>query len=582
MSSMPKALSTDFAAFALYAMYEYHHVKLTPIQIEICQFLQWGWGDPGEDRLLLAYRGIGKTTLASLYMVWWLYSYPNELVLFIGNDDEPARGMGMACRKLVDTCPLLADLRLPEGEQGVRQRARFDVRGRSRLGVQNSWTGLGFGSRELTGKRAGLIVLDDWETAAEANSHQRLQKQLTIAHELWNIQSEDKPHWHRLAMGTYHADNGFWTKFQGDEFNIRARLWPAMYPDPDNYPKSYFDKLSPLVKRKLEENPALKNTPCDRLGEKVLKKKPGGITGYRFRMQFQMDTSLNDSDTYPLRCHDLIVAYLDANNLPHRVCWSSYPGNMLADTCPGRGNDRFFLHKPIPEDMKYSPPEYKVMYVDTSGAGADEMVWVYASCLRGYIFVIDFEAYRSDQKETRFQRTAEAARRHGVQALVMENNNNSAGEQLMTSACIAIKADVDVRGKHTVHKKQDRILNTMSEVMSQHRLVINHSLIAKDKQMSRGNTSYQLFHQLTHAQNERNLGLSHDDRLDALAGAVELLIKRIGVAPHIQDEERENYLDNLLRQRMDRLGVRKTRNFRNRLMTSRRSANLFRSRRHPR
>ena len=74
-------------------------------------------------------------------------------------------------------------------------------------------------------------------------------------------------------------------------------------------------------------------------------------------------------------------------------------------------------------------------------------------------------------------------------------------------------------------QKERRIINALEPVLNQHRLIINRSVVENDAKPRDEDSvetalSYQLFHQLTHLTQDRNC-LQHDDRLDALAGAVE-------------------------------------------------------------
>ena len=66
-------------------------------------------------------------------------------------------------------------------------------------------------------------------------------------------------------------------------------------------------------------------------------------------------------------------------------------------------------------------------------------------------------------------------------------------------------------------QKELRIIDTLEPVLTQHRLVIDESLARREAKAERH--MYSLLYQMTHVTRDRG-SLKHDDRLDALAGAV--------------------------------------------------------------
>lgn len=74
-------------------------------------------------------------------------------------------------------------------------------------------------------------------------------------------------------------------------------------------------------------------------------------------------------------------------------------------------------------------------------------------------------------------------------------------------------------------QKERRIINALEPVLNQHRLIVNRSVVENDVKTRDGvadetSLSYQLMHQLTHITVDRQ-SLAHDDRLDAVAGAIQ-------------------------------------------------------------
>ena len=68
-------------------------------------------------------------------------------------------------------------------------------------------------------------------------------------------------------------------------------------------------------------------------------------------------------------------------------------------------------------------------------------------------------------------------------------------------------------------QKELRIIETLEPVMSSHRLVVDERLINKDYSTAETDIKYSLFYQMTRITKDRG-ALVHDDRLDAVEGAV--------------------------------------------------------------
>ena len=92
-------------------------------------------------------------------------------------------------------------------------------------------------------------------------------------------------------------------------------------------------------------------------------------------------------------------------------------------------------------------------------------------------------------------------------------------------------------------QKERRIINALEPVLNQHRLIVNRSVIendakARDEDSVETALAYQLFHQMTHLTIDKNC-LQHDDRLDALAGAVEYWNESLAIDEDRAIKERE-------------------------------------------
>jgi hypothetical protein len=100
--------------------------------------------------------------------------------------------------------------------------------------------------------------------------------------------------------------------------------------------------------------------------------------------------------------------------------------------------------------------------------------------------------------------------------------------------------------RHT-KQKELRIIDTLEPVMNQHRLMIDTDIIGQDISTTEcypGETrsQYQLFWQMTRISKEKN-SIRHDDRLDALAMAVQFFTENMALTESnaIKAREREQW-----------------------------------------
>lgn len=94
-------------------------------------------------------------------------------------------------------------------------------------------------------------------------------------------------------------------------------------------------------------------------------------------------------------------------------------------------------------------------------------------------------------------------------------------------------------------QKEKRIIDILEPVLSQHRLVVSRSVIEED--LKTEDPRYSLFYQLTRITRDRG-ALVHDDRLDALAGAVAYWMESLRKN---QDTVHDEHLEELRREALN-------------------------------
>lgn len=165
------------------------------------------------------------------------------------------------------------------------------------------------------------------------------------------------------------------------------------------------------------------------------------------------------------------------------------------------------------------------MFVDPSGRGKDETTYAVVKMLHGRLFLTDIGAFLGGYDEKTLTSICMAARRQHVNLILCEPNYGG-GMFTQLLGAVAMKTyPVEVKDAEWAKvQKEMRIIDTLEPIMNQHRLVVCPSVIEKDYRSTESYTAenqqgYRLFYQMTRITRDRG-ALKHDDRLDAVAGAV--------------------------------------------------------------
>lgn len=529
----------------------------TPAQYDIGYFLQHGWAGYGQDAegryfewfgneleepdrtgvtrlaepsvfredVLEAFRGIGKSYLTSAYVLWRLKRDPyTEKCLIISASGSKAKEFVSMTKTLLNTMDMFAELRSRDDQRDTAYA--FDVNGAS-ISQSPSVKAVGI-TGQITGSRATLIVPDDIEVVDNSRTVEARERLLYKTNEFSAIKVTGGAD--VICLGTPQTEESIYTKLIKNQGYL-GWILPARYPvleKRDSYRITreggqVIDCLCPRA-RAVDLDPSLSWTPTDaeRFNEFELLNRESKGRAY-FALQFQLDTSLSDAERYPLKLRDLIVMHIDTasklSKAPRGVVWGPDTGgkNRRDDLgVVGFSGDHWL--GPLFVDPEWASFEQAVMFVDPSGRGADETAWAVVKVLNGLMYVLEVDGFSGDPAEA-MVRLALCAKHHNVNEIVVEPNFAggvwvNAFSPILAKQWPATKPGETcgcsvIESKWAKGQKEQRIIDTLEPVMSSHRLIFNES-VAKDEV---------LCYQLTHISRERG-SLSHDDRVDALAGAV--------------------------------------------------------------
>jgi hypothetical protein len=198
-------------------------------------------------------------------------------------------------------------------------------------------------------------------------------------------------------------------------------------------------------------------------------------------------------------------------------------------------------------DVLGKPQPYTgtIMAIDPSGTGADETSYAVVKMLNGQLFVPSggVGGLQGGYSPAVLQELVLIAKRNKVNKVIIESNF---GDSMFTALIRPYFTKlhpcelVDVRQ----HKQKElRIIDTLEPVMNQHKLIFDRNCITQDTNVHSSvsedsRLQYQLFYQMTRITKDKG-ALRHDDRIDALATAVQYWLETMSQDADDSIKERE-------------------------------------------
>tara|TARA_R100000808_G_scaffold6975_5_gene20499 strand:+ start:21206 stop:22915 length:1710 start_codon:yes stop_codon:yes gene_type:complete len=515
----------------------------TPVQYDMGLFMS----DPNLSRkLLMAFRGVGKSYVCSAYVLWRLYGNPNLNILVVSASKDRSDAFARFTKMLIHDMPLLRDMK-PRHGHGFDSVEKFTV-GNAVVSQSPSVKSVGLYG-QITGTRADIIVSDDCEVPNNSETITQQDKLAERVKEFAAILKPDEPNEPQreiIYLGTPQTESSLYTKLP--ERGYVSRIWPARVPQPKDVDK-YEGKLAPLVYERIDTKAP--GTPIDtRFDHEELNEREAEYGRSGFSLQYQLDTSLSDADRYPLKCRDFIVMDIDNDVAPEKIVWTSDKEKALNIPMLGLVGDRWYGRVPLPDEA-FLPYQGSVMAIDPSGRGADETGYVVVKMLNGQLFLSACGGFKGGYDKKTLAKLANIAKEQKVNLILIEPNfGDGMFNELFKPVCHAIYKVTIEDAPRASTMKEGRIIDVLEPILNQHRLIIDKSLIVKDaKETDESDPHYihrRLVHQLTRLTRQRG-ALKHDDRIDPLAMACAYWVDQIGVnVEEAASDRRGEEIENLL------------------------------------
>ena len=518
----------------------------TPVQMQIIDWLENG----PKRRIAAAFRGCGKSTLSAMYLLWRLYINPEEKCLVISASMSRAEAMSAWMLKTLGDVEWLRHM-LPNSHDGRYSRIAFDVGTCDFIEQSPSVRAAGI-TGQVTGSRASVILVDDCETPTTALTQVQREKLRNTLNEMEAI-LKPGPESEIIYLGTPHSATDSIYFALNRDLNYAMRMWPGRVPK-DITP--YKGCLAPLIEEQMGKRDG---KPTDtRFSEEELLQRELSMSNMQYKLQYQLDATLSDTERYPLRCGDFMVIDID-QYLPEVMIYEKSKHLAIEDLpCCGMAHDPRFYRPNRVEGSIDVEDVPTVMALDPSGGGADEFAWSVVKAWAGNYYVVASGGQLGGVSEKLWKAVAALAKRFHVNEILVETNFGGLEvyAQVLKPYLLKVGAECRIEPIRSNQRKEVRIIDTLAPVLQTHRVGVDRRVVEKDAELVREakddrDVSYSLFYQLTRLTHDRG-SLLHDDRVDALAMAIAWLQEQ---AAQDQNKAMSNRAQELLEAQFeDRMG----------------------------
>jgi len=530
----------DFRNF-LYIVWK--HLALpdpTPVQYDIADYLQ----NSPKRAIVEAFRGVGKSYVTAAFVVHQLLLDPDKKFMVVSASKARADDFSTFTQRLILELPMCQHLVAAEGQRW--SKIAFDV-GPAKASGSASVKSVGI-TGQLTGSRADIIIADDVEVPNNSMTQGMREK---LGEAVKEFDAVLKPDGKIIYLGTPQCEMSLYNTLT--ERGYAMRVWPARYPSVEGSERAYGTRLAPTLWDDMgkAESP-LDGQPVDpmRFTDEDLLERELSYGRSGFALQFMLDTSLSDTDRYPLKLSDLMVMSCDRDKAPEKLVYGVMKEIKELPNV-GLAGDKFFAPEAIVGD--YVDYDGSVLVIDPSGRGADETAYAVVKMKNGILYVPDAGGIEGGYSEKVLERLSYIAKDHKVNMVLIESNFGDGMFSELLKPVIQRIYPVTMEEVRHSKQKELRIIDTLEPVMNQHRLVIDPKVIQRDFDSVQHlppekAQRYMLTYQLTRITKARG-ALAHDDRLDALAMGVAYWVEQMAADVDSAINARK---DALLREEIDK------------------------------
>lgn len=506
---------------------------LNRVQADICR---WLYGGP-KYRMIEAQRGQAKTTLTAIYAVFRLLHNPTTRVLIFSAGGKMSKEIASFVIQIIHGLDFLWML---EADTNAGDRASveaYDVHWFLK-GAEKSPSVKCLGvDTNAQGSRADVLIADDIESMKNSRTVNAREILEELTKEFESICAEGDI----IYLGTPQSAESIYNNLPARGYAIR--IWPGRYPNEKEL-ETYGDMLAPMIAEDINDNPSLqagggvsgdlgKPTCPEMFTEELLVEKEISMGKAKFQLQYMLNTALTDEERYPLKVHNLIVADFSNDQGPVLPIHSKDERNRFHSICLG---NKFKLYKAVETTPAYEYRNFEqtIMYIDPAGGGknADEMAYAVIKLIGAYVYIAAVGGVPGGYEESKLKELVSVAETYKAKTVLIEKNyGNGAHANMLKPLFEKSNWPVTIEEVWETGQKELRIIDVIEPLLTSNRLVISPHVVEYDSDSTHKypkeiRITYRLLHQMAMITRDRDC-LRHDDRLDALAGAIRWVVERL-------------------------------------------------------
>lgn len=498
--------------------------------------IMWLFGGP-RYRMIMAQRGQAKTTITAIYAVFRLIHDPKARILIFSAGGKMAKEISSWIIQIIHGLDILECLRADKSSGDRASIEGYDVNWVLKGADKSpSVKCLGIDSN-AQGSRADILIADDIESMKNARTvgGRELLEELTKEFESICASGDI------IYLGTPQSPESIYNNLPSRGYGVR--IWTGRYPTLDEI-DSYGEYLAPIIMEDIAANPELQTgggidgnkgqpTCPEMFTDQILIEKEISQGAAKFQLQYMLNTALADSDRYPLKLPNLIVADYDTNGGPILPIWSQDHYNLARELpkISNRKDDN--LYWAVKQQYEYIPFERSVMYIDPAGGGknGDETAYAALKLIGSHIYIVAAGGVAGGYEEEKLMELVGIAKEHNIKTVLIEKNFGNGAHMAMLKPLFNKHHPVQLEEVWESGQKELRIIDVIEPVLTRHQLIISPSVVRNDlrtiqKYATEIQMTYSLLYQMAMITRDKAC-LRHDDRLDALAGAIRYFTESI-------------------------------------------------------
>lgn len=488
---VPQEVLDDFRNHLYFCFKHLNLGEPTRIQYELAREIQEG----PKDAIIAAGRGTGKSTITACLASWEWLKDPNLTFLVLSNTQGKAIDFVSQARKILSVVPYCQYM-IPRDEDKDNALG-FNLAVRTKFTQDLNCAARGI-TGQITGLHADRVVLDDIEIAGKNESPIAKEILLKKLSELESIRNKNS---RVIFLGTPHYQDSIYNSLKESYPMIK---YPAEMPDIAN-PLDIVEVAPWVLGLDIEPGEA---TQPERFNKDELAARRAKMGPSHYALQYKLQTTMSDSDRYPLKLRDLIVMDLDPEIGPDKIVWQ---GQTPMRDIPNFGITGDHIAEPMYISPNYLKYQHTHLCIDPSGRGTDETGICIASVLSGTTYVHELLGIQGGYDDATLNKIAKLVNEYHIPLVRVESNfGDGLFTKVLTAYLMKNCNKVGIEEYRVKGQKELRIIDTLEPVMSMHRLVIARKAIRDQTNQI----------QLSRLHTGRG-ALKHDDRVDVLAAAVE-------------------------------------------------------------